>query len=290
MCASEGLIKVDWAGGTHGQVLQGNLRFGRSGELLLGLLSSFLHALQSDSVVAQVDAILALDLGNDPVDDALVPIVAAQMGVAVGGLNLNGGEAVVVLTDFEQGHIECAAAQVEDEDVLVLLALLQAVCQSCSGWLVDDTQNVEACDAAGVLGCLALCVVEVCWAGDHCVGHFFAQEGFSVALELHQDLCGDLLWSPLLAIDFCGPVSAHVALDRGDRTINIGHGLALGHVADQDFAVLAEGDHRWCGALAFSVDDDGWLAALEGSDARIRGTQINSNCASHTGLLPLTDS
>ena len=290
VCTSQGLVEVDWARGAHCQVLQGDLGFRGSGKLLLCLLSSFLHALQSNAVVAQVDAILVLDFGDDPVDDALIPIVTAQVGVAVGCFHLNGGEAVIILANLQQGHIESAAAQVEDEDVLILLALLQAVSQSCSGWLVDNAQNVEACNAASVLGCLALCVVEVCWAGDHCVGHFFAQEGFSVTLELHQDLCGDLLWSPLLAIDFCGPVSAHVALDGGDRTINIGHGLALGHVADENFAVLAEGDHRWRGALAFSVHDDGWLAALEGSDARIRGTQINSNCASHTGLLPLTDS
>ena len=51
---------------------------------------------------------------------------------------LDGGEAVLVLADLQQGDIKSAAAQVEDEDELVLLALVQAVGQSRGGGLVDD--------------------------------------------------------------------------------------------------------------------------------------------------------
>ena len=72
----------------HGQVLHGDGGAGGAGQFLLGLLSSFLQTLQGDLVLAQVNAVLVLDFADEPVDDLLVPIVAAQVVVAVGGLHL----------------------------------------------------------------------------------------------------------------------------------------------------------------------------------------------------------
>ena len=96
------------------------LRDGR--QLDLGLLGSFLQALQSHLVGAQVDAVLGLELVGKPVDDALVPVVAAQMVVASGGSNLEHAVA-----QLEDGHVEGAAAQVEDEDLLIVVDLVKAV-------------------------------------------------------------------------------------------------------------------------------------------------------------------
>jgi hypothetical protein len=116
-------------------------------------------------------AILSLDRSTPVVfltvvsrwlDDALVPVVATEAVVTAGGLDLDGREAVVgVLADLEEGDVEGAATEVEDEDELVLLALVQAVGQRGRGRLVDDAQDVEARDLAGLLGGLALGVVEV---------------------------------------------------------------------------------------------------------------------------------
>ena len=198
------------------------------------------------------------------------------MGVAVGGQNF--GNAVAHLND---GDIEGAAAQIEDQDALVFLALFKAVRQCGGGRLVDDAQHVQAGDLAGVLGGLALSVVEVCRAGDHRIGDRLAQIGLGVALELHQDLGGDLLRGPLLAVDFDGPVGAHVALDGADGAVDVGDGLALGDFADQDFAGLGECHHGRRGAHAFGVDDYGRLATFQRCDAGIRGAKINTNCTSH---------
>ena len=93
---------------------------------------------------------------DQPVDDLLVPVVATEVVVAAGGLDLDDA-----LADLEQGHVERAATEVEDEDRLVLLALVQAVRQRGRGGLVDDAQDVEARDLTGLLGGLALGVVEV---------------------------------------------------------------------------------------------------------------------------------
>jgi len=68
------------------------------------------------------------------------------VGVAVGGLDLEDAVA-----DFQDGDVERAAAQVVDGDLLVAL-LVQAVGEGGGGRLVDDAQDLEAGDLAGVLG------------------------------------------------------------------------------------------------------------------------------------------
>ena len=195
---------------------------------------------------------------DQPVDDPLVPVVAAEVGVAVGGLDLEHAVA-----DLEHRHVEGAAAEVEHEDRLVGVLLVEAVGQRGRGRLVDDAQHLEAGDLAGLLGGGALGVVEVGGHGDDGLVDRVAEVGLGVALELHQRAGRDLLRGVVLAVDVDLPVGAHVALDRADRAVGVGDGLALGHLADEDLAVLGEGDDRRGGAGALGVGDDDGIAALE---------------------------
>ena len=279
--AGELLIEVDGAGLAHGEVLQVDVRGGRRGELLLGLLGGVLESLHGDLVLGQVHAVLALDLLDQPVDDAGVPVVTAQAVVTVGGAHLDGGEAVVVLADLEQGDVEGTATEVEDEDELVLLALVQAVGQGRGGGLVDDAVHGQARNGAGLLGGLTLGVVEVGRDGDDRVGDGLTQVGLGVGLELGQDAGADLLGGVLLVVDLDGPVGAHVALDRGDGAVDVGDRLALGDLADEDLAGLGEGDDGGGGAAALGVRDDGGLATLEDGDSRVGGTQVDTDSACH---------
>ena len=166
-----------------------------------------------------------------------------RLGVAVGGLHLEHAVA-----DLEHRHVEGAAAEVEHEDRLVVALLVEAVGQRGRGGLVDDAQHLEAGDLAGLLGGGALGVVEVGGHGDDGLGDGVAEVGLGVALELHQRAGRDLLGGVLLAVDVDGPVGAHVALHRADGAIGVGDGLALGDLADEDLAVLGEGDDRGRGA------------------------------------------
>src|SRR5436305_7354703 len=102
---------MQWSlvGGRDEWQVDGGLLHGR--ELDLGLLGGLLEALEGHLVGAQVDAVVVLEAGDEPVDDALVPVVTTEVGVAAGGLDLEDS-----LADLEHRHVERAAAEVEDED------------------------------------------------------------------------------------------------------------------------------------------------------------------------------
>ena len=127
----------------------------RRGKGDLGLLGLFLDALEGVGLLREIDAGVLLELVDDPIHEAIVPVVAAEVRVAVGGLDLENAVA-----DLEHGNVERAAAEVVDGDLLVLL-LVETVGQRSGGRLVDDAQHLQAGDLPGVLGRLALGVVEV---------------------------------------------------------------------------------------------------------------------------------
>ena len=118
--------------------------------------AGLVQPLERHLVGGQVDALVLLELGDHPVDDRLVEVVAAEVVVAVRRLHLE--DAVAELEDRD---VERPAAEVEDEDRLVGGLLVEAVRECRGGRLVDDADDVEAGDLAGVLRRLALRVVEV---------------------------------------------------------------------------------------------------------------------------------
>ena len=213
-----------------------------AGQLLLSLLSCFLHSLQSHLVVGEVDAFCRLELADDPVNDPLVEVIAAETCVAVGGQNFDDAVA-----DLDDGNIECTAAQVIDHDLLLFL-IVQAVSQSCRCGLVDDSLDIKACDLAGVLSSLSLCVVEVCGNSDDCLGDLLAEIALCVSFQLLQDHSGDLLRGILLAVDGAAAVCSHVSLNRRDCVVSVSNCLTLCGLTHQSLAGLCESDDGRCGS------------------------------------------
>src|SRR3546814_3532304 len=105
-------------------------------------------------------ALVLVELVDQVVDDALVEVLAAEEGVAVGRQHLELLLAVDV-GDLDDRHVEGAAAQVVHGDLAVAAVLVQAIGQRGRGRLVDDALDVQAGDLARVLGRLALGVVAV---------------------------------------------------------------------------------------------------------------------------------
>ena len=155
----------------------------------------------------------------------------------------------------------------------------------------------------GVLGGLALGVVEVGRDGDDCLSDGLAQVLLGVCLQLLEDACRDLLGGVFLAVDVdhvaavlavldvvgdgaalrggLGVVAADEALDGGDGVLRVGDGAVLSGLADDQLAVLLEGDDGRRGAVALCVDDDGGLAALEDGHCRVGGAQVDADNLAH---------
>ena len=119
-------------------------------QLALGLFRRFLEPLQRHGVFAQIDALFLEELLGQPVDHALVEVVAAEVGVAVGAEHFE-----AILGNGQDRDVKGAAAQVVHGYLLVFL-LLEAIGQGGRGGLVDDAQHFEAGDPSGVLSRLAL--------------------------------------------------------------------------------------------------------------------------------------
>ena len=115
------------------------------------------------------------------------------MGVAAGGDDFE--DAVV---ELEDGDVEGAATEVVDGDDAVDAVgavgglLIEAVGEGGGGGLVDQAKDVEAGYSSGIFGGLTLRVVEVGGDGDDGAGDFGAEEALGVALELEEDVGGDL--------------------------------------------------------------------------------------------------
>ena len=304
-------VQVLRARGVGRDVRQVDVGLGRARELDLRLLGRFLQALQREHVLRQVDALVLLELGNDVVDDALVEVLAAEEGVAVGRQHLELLLAVDI-GDLDDRDVEGAAAEVVDGDLAVaLLGLVEAEGERRRGRLVDDALDVEAGDAAGVLGRLALGVVEVRRHGDHRVGDLLAEVVLGGLLHLAQDLGRDLLRRELLAAHLdpgvavvggddlvghqadvllhflLGELAADQALHRVDRVLGVGHRLALGRGADQDLAVLLIGDDRRRGAGTLAVLDHLGGVAFHDRDAGVGGPEVDADDLCHVLLQKL---
>ena len=233
------------------------------------------------------------------------------MRITVGRLDLED-----TLAQLQDGDVERAAAQVVHGDLLVVL-LVQPVGERRGGGLVDDPLDVEAGDAPGILGCLALRIVEVRRDGDDRLGDLLPQVGLRVGPQLLEDHRADLGRRVALAVgqndadpvrfgillDLVGhellaalyfrviPATPHEALDRVDGIRRVRDGLALRQLADEPLPSLGEGDDRRNGASTFGRGDDGGLPALHHGHDRVRRPEVDADDLAHLcSLLLVADS
>ena len=268
----------------------------------LRLLGRFLQTLQRHAVLGKINALVLAKFVHNPVHDALVDVVAAQVRVAVGGLDLHHAFA-----DFQNRNVERAAAKVVHGDRLVLL-LVESVGERRRGRLVDDAQHFQPRDLARVLRRLALRVVEVGGDGDHRLRDLLAQVLLGRVLHLLQDHGGDFRWRILLAHrcdariavrpgrDFVGDgphlaphfvlAPSHEPFDRVDRVLGVGDRLAFRNLTHQTLPGLGERHHRRRRPPSLGIGDDGRLTTLHYRHDRIGRSQVDANDLAHPRFPP----
>ena len=278
-------------------------------------------------LAGHVGTVLRLNVLEDPVHDGVVKVLAAQMRVAAGRLDLE--HAAV---HGENGHVEGAAAQIEDDHValfrllffsigssigssrrstLGLIAAVQPVRQSRGRRLVDDALHVEAGNPAGILGGLALLVVEVGRHRDDGTVDLAPQMLLGRHPQLRQDHGGNLLGAQVLGLS--APLDADgglavPSLDDGegmglglgkdggilerppDDPLHVVHGVArigrhlrLGGGADH-LARRGEGHPAGHGPARRGGDHLGLLGlVVPHGQARVRGAEVDSDDGSGHG-------
>ena len=253
-----------------------DIRLAHAGEFDLRLLRRLDETLCTHLVLREVDAVCLLELLDHPVHDLLVEVVAAENRVAVRRLNLKDA-----LTEFEDGYVERTAAKVKDENRLILI-LVEAVGECCSCRLIDDAQNLEACNLARVLRCLTLTVVEICRNSNDCLRDCLAEVCLRIALEFLQDHRRDLGRRVVLAVNRYMIVwITHMPLDGRDCAVRVRDCLVLCKAANEALPVLRKAHDRRRDAAALRIRDNCGLAALHDGDNGVRRSKINTNYFSH---------
>ena len=279
-CTRQRCVKVFRAGCRRdkGQI---NIGGCHAGKLNLRFFGSILQSLQCHLVLTQVNAaVIAHEFLCHPVDDTLVKVVAAQTIVAGSCKHFKD-----TVGDFKDGDIECAAAQVKNHDLLLLIVFVNAVCKRSGSRLVNNTKNIKACDLAGILGCLALCIGEVCRNGDDRLRNGCAEICLGIRFQLLQDHRGDFLRGIFLRVDRYLIVRAHVALDGHYGAIRVCDRLSLCNGADHTAAVFCKCNNARCGSCPLGICDNRGLAALIYSNTRICRAKVNSDNFSHNQFL-----
>eukprot|EP01136_Pigoraptor_vietnamica_P029774 Opistho-1_new@88237 len=103
--------------------------------------------------------------------------------------------------DREEGHVEGVATEIEDKDgALLLVGEVEAVREGGRRGLVDDAEHLKARNGTGVLGRLALRVVEVRRHRDDGLLDRLAEVGLRRLLHLGKDHRGDFLRRAVLLL------------------------------------------------------------------------------------------
>ncbi|MNZ48913.1 NAD-specific glutamate dehydrogenase [compost metagenome] len=297
-------VQVLRTGGVCSDVRQVHVGRLARGQFDLGFFSGFFQALHGQRVTLEVHAAFFLEFVDEVVDQTNVKVFTAQERVTVGGQYF---ELVLAIdfSDLDHGNVESTAAQVVNDHGVIALGLVHTVSQSSCGWFVDDTFYVQTGDAAGVFGRLTLAVVEVGRNGDHRFSHGLAEVVFGGLLHFLQDFSRDLWRRHFLAVHF-NPGVAVVSLDdlvrdhlnvflhdffvetttdqtlhRVQGVVRIGHGLTLGRLANQDFAIVGVSDDRRRGTRAFSVFNNFCLAVFQHGDAGVGSPQVDTDNFAH---------
>ena len=111
---------------------------------ILAFLGGLFEPLQGHLVAGKINPLLLLEFSHDPLNQHVINVVAAQVRVAVGGLDFDD-----TLADFQNRNVKGAAPEVVNGNRLVLL-LVKAIGQRRRRRLIDDSRNLKPGDLSGI--------------------------------------------------------------------------------------------------------------------------------------------
>ena len=275
-----------------------NLCRGAARKLDFSLLCCLFQTLHSHRVFAEVDAVFALEVSSQPVDNNVVEVVTAEVGIAIGRFNLKH-----TVAKLQNRDIEGTTTKVVHSNLHILASLVKTVCQSSSSRLVDNTANFKTCNLASLFGCLTLRVAKICGNGNNCLRNGGTEVILCGLFHLLENDSRNLLGGVFTAANlnhrnivstchyivgyagyiFChlAHLLAHKAFDGEDGVFGVGDSLTLCGVAHFTLAALGESHNRRGCAVTLAVGDNYGLVALHNCYTRVGCTQVNTNNLCH---------
>ena len=246
----------------------------------------------------EINALILLELIDDPLDQLFIDIVTTEVRVAICRLNLNDA-----FTDFQNRNIERTATEVEYSDRFVFL-FIQPISECGRRWFVNNSLYVQASDLTCILGRLTLGVIEIRRNGDHGLIDLCSEIVFSRLLQLLQDHCRDLRRAILFALRGDSNVAvrclfnlvghlldlvlhfvkfaAHEPLYRKESIFRICHRLPLCDLTNQPVAIFCKCNHGRRRPSALRICYYNWLTAFHYRHDRVRGSEVDSYDFAHS--------
>ncbi len=235
--------------------------------------------------------------------EQIVDVVAAEVRVTVGRENLE-DVAIGCGNELEDGDVKGAATEIVDGDLAALL-FVEAVGERRGSGLVDEAKNFEPGDFAGVLGGLALGIVEIGGDGDDGAIDSFAEMGFGPVFQLTEDEgrnfgrsenfvaehdADDILACRINAerkelelVLNVGRAAAHQPLDGIDSAFGLREEPSASRLAHNDGSVRIQANYRRTERAAVRSLDTLRLACLRVgvSDETVCCSEIDSDDSAH---------
>ena len=123
---------------------------------------------------------------QDPLCNRPIEIVTAEGRIPAGRQDFK-----QATTEPQQGNIKGAAAQIINRDHAFRTSI-QAIGNSRSGWLVEQSQDVDASQLGCVFCRLALSIVKISWDGNHDTVQFTRQSFTGPRDKVTNDFCRNL--------------------------------------------------------------------------------------------------
>ena len=224
-------------------------------------------------------------------EEAVVEIIAAQRAVAAGGFHFK-----QAFGELQHRHVKRAAAQIVYHK-RALGAVVEAVGNGSGGGLVEQAQHIEAGQARGIFGGLALGIVEISRHGNHGTGERAAQALFGACFEGAQNfgrhvnrgfiaLAGMQFNQALVVAEAVGEImvvgfevgqgAPDQALGRADgvnRVDFLRFECIMAHFHARIFAIA---HHRGQRGAALLVGEANGAAAFYGCHQAVGGAQIDA--------------
>ncbi len=242
--------------------------------------------MQCHRIFAEVKlvSVFILELLHQPVDNDLVEIVTAEVGVPIGREHFE-----YTVAQLKYAYVMGTAAAVKHCNLDVMRFFIEPIGQGGCRGLVDNPFYLEPCNLTGLFGGLTLSVVKIGRHGNHRLGYLMPEvifccflhflkhhgrnflRGIVAVINFHP---GRIAVSPHYVVRHAGSLLlalieliAHKTFDGIYGLSGVGDCLTLGRVAHLAFAALYEGYHAGRCALALAVGNYHGLITLHHGDA-----------------------